>query len=94
MDDNTDTQFALPLARWLRFVSRDFGIWAMLIFWGSAIGGIVLGISWAKSKRRNPVDRQTLLQLLERQRERGEIDDDEYRARLSRIEPGADSEGR
>ena len=30
--------------------SDDFGLWAMLAFWASAMGGIMLGISWAKSR--------------------------------------------
>jgi len=32
--------------------TSEIGFWLMLAFWGSAIGGIALGISWGKIKAR------------------------------------------
>jgi putative membrane protein len=65
--------------------NSDFGIWAMLIFWGSAIGGILLGISWAKRKGGNPVGREQLLKSLEQRLERGEITQEEYEKRVKEL---------
>ncbi|MCW8906351.1 MAG: hypothetical protein OQL28_03805 [Sedimenticola sp.] len=33
--------------------TSEFGIWAMLLFWASALGGIGLAIGWARMKGRN-----------------------------------------
>lgn len=64
----------------------EFGIWAMIIFWGSAIGGIVFAISWARSKGKNPVKREFLLRSLKQRLDKGEIEEEEYRRRVSQLE--------
>ena len=66
--------------------TTEFGIWAMIIFWGSAVGGIVFAISWAKSRSRNPVSRELLLKSLKERLEKGEISDEEYRKRRRQID--------
>ncbi len=55
-----------------------FGILAMFAFWTSAIGGIILAISWSNSKNRNQADTQIILLSLKRRLEEGEISQDEY----------------
>ena len=66
---------------------EDFGIWAMLVFWGSAIGGIAFGISWAKSRsRKSPVQRELLQKSLRQRLERGELSQQEYDKRIREIE--------
>ncbi len=71
---------------------RDFGIWAMLAFWGSAIGGILLAVAWARRRNRNPVDRDLLRQSLERRLAAGEIDEAEYQRRLTYLDDGGKEE--
>ena len=66
--------------------TTEFGIWAMIAFWGSAIGGIVFAISWARAKGRNPVDRELLLRSLKQRLEKGEIDEEEYRRRVAGLD--------
>ena len=65
--------------------TSEFGFWAMLVFWGSAIGGIVLGISWAKRRGGNPVARDLLQKSLKARFEKGELDKDEYNKRLAAL---------
>ncbi len=68
----------------------DFGIWAMLVFWGTAIGGIAFGISWARSKSRKiPVKREVLLQSLKRRLEKGELSQEEYDKRVEALDEGS-----
>ena len=62
-----------------------FGFWAMLAFWASAIGGIVLAIGWAKSRGRNPVARELLLESLQQRLQKGGISDQEYAKRVSEL---------
>lgn len=57
----------------------------MLLFWGSAIGGIVLGISWARMKGRNPVNRGLLEKSLKRRLEAGEITREVYNQKLAEL---------
>ncbi|MCW8891424.1 MAG: SHOCT domain-containing protein, partial [Sedimenticola sp.] len=63
--------------------TSEFGFWAMLVFWGTALGGIALGISWAKMKGRNPVNRSLLEKSLKRRLEQGEITQDEFDQKVS-----------
>lgn len=70
--------------------TSEFGFWAMLVFWGSAIGGITLGISWARMKGRNPVKRELLEKSLKRRLEAGEITREEYDRRLAGLHSGGE----
>ncbi len=63
--------------------TAEFGLWAMLVFWGTAIGGIALGVSWARMKGRNPVRPEQLENSLKRRLARGEIDQAEYDRKLA-----------
>ncbi|UCE75943.1 MAG: SHOCT domain-containing protein [Gammaproteobacteria bacterium] len=65
--------------------TTDFGFWAMIIFWGTAIGGIATAITWARMKGRNPVDRELLVKSLQRRLEAGDISQDEYDKRLAEL---------
>ena len=65
--------------------TADFGFWAMIIFWGTAIGGIATAITWARMKGRNPVDRELLIKSLQRRLEAGEISQDEYDKKLAEL---------
>ena len=69
--------------------TSSFGFWAMLAFWGSAIGGILIGISWARTRGKNPVSRDLLKKSLQQRLESGEITREEYDKRLSGLsKPG------
>lgn len=63
----------------------EFGFWAMLAFWGSAIGGIVFAIGWARSRARTPVARELLLKSLRKRLQKGEISNAEYDRRVSEL---------
>ncbi|MCB1758851.1 MAG: hypothetical protein KDI68_03605 [Gammaproteobacteria bacterium] len=65
--------------------SSEFGIWAMLAFWGSALGGVALAIAWARTKGRNPASRAQLEKSLQQRLERGEISRQEYDRRLTML---------
>lgn len=65
--------------------TSEFGFWAMLVFWGSAIGGIALGISWARMKGRNPASRELLEKSLKRRLEAGEISRAAYDSKLAAL---------
>ncbi len=65
--------------------TSTFGFWAMLAFWGSAIGGIVLGISWAKMKGRNPVTPSLLEKSLKRRLDSGEISLESFDQKMSEL---------
>ncbi len=65
--------------------SSEFGIWAMLAFWASAIGGIAGAIRWAGSRRQNPVSRDLILRSLERRLEEGEITREEFDRKLAEL---------
>ena len=65
--------------------TADFGFWAMIIVWGTAIGGIATAITWARMKGRNPVDRELLLRSLQRRLEAGDISQDEYDKKLAEL---------
>ncbi|MCB1752540.1 MAG: hypothetical protein KDI74_12530 [Gammaproteobacteria bacterium] len=64
----------------------EFGIWAMLAFWGSALGGIALAITWARSRKRNPATREQIMKSLQQRLEKGEISRQEYARRIAEID--------
>ncbi|WP_428624366.1 hypothetical protein [Sedimenticola sp.] len=57
----------------------------MLIFWGSAVGGIVLAINWARLKGRNPVKRELLEKSLKQRLERGDLSREAYDQKLAAL---------
>jgi putative membrane protein len=59
----------------------------MIAFWASAIGGIVIGISWARARGRNPVDKELLINSLKSRLESGEITPEDYEKKLSELPP-------
>lgn len=61
----------------------------MIIFWGTAIGGIATAITWARMKGKNPVDQELLVKSLQRRLEAGDISQDEYNKKLAEL-PDAD----
>jgi putative membrane protein len=63
----------------------EFGVWAMLVFWGSALGGIAFAISWARSRDRNPATREQLMSSLKKRLEKGEISWQKYAEGLAEI---------
>jgi len=65
--------------------TSEFGVWAMIAFWGSAFGGIAIAISWARSRGGNPVKRGLLIQSLNRRFEAGEISQAEYETKLAEL---------
>jgi len=71
--------------------TSEFGFWAMIIFWGTAIGGIATAITWARMKGRNPVERELLVKSLRRRLEAGEISQQEYEQKLAELPKAGDS---
>lgn len=66
--------------------SQDFGLWAMLIFWTSAIGGIFIAIKWANRRsRKSPVPKEVMLLSLKKRLEADEISQDEYDKRCNNL---------
>jgi len=65
--------------------TSSFGFWAMIAFWGSAISGIVIGISWARARGKNPVDRKLLVKSLQHRLESGEITQQDYEKKLNAL---------
>lgn len=63
--------------------TSSFGFWAMIAFWASAIGGIVIGISWARTRNRNPASREAILRSLRARLDAGEITQEEYEKKLA-----------
>ncbi len=70
--------------------TADFGFWAMIVFWGTAIGGIVTAISWARLKGRNPAGRELLIKSLKKRLEAGEISQAEYESKLAELPEDTD----
>ena len=66
----------------------SFGVWAMIAFWASAIGGIVIGISWARMRGRNPVSRDLQLKSLQARLDAGELTPEEYEKKRAAVESG------
>lgn len=65
--------------------TSSFGFWAMLAFWGSAVSGIVIGISWARKRRKNPVDRAFQIKSLKSRLESGALTREEYEKKLNAV---------
>jgi len=61
----------------------DFGIWAMIGFWVSAIGGIAMAVTWANAKNKNPASRKLLEKSLKNRLEAGELSQSEYDRKVS-----------
>ena len=66
--------------------SENFGIWAMVAFWASAIGGIAFAISWAKSKGRDGASNDLIKKSLEKRLKKGELSQEEYDQRVSELD--------
>lgn len=64
----------------------NFGVLAMIAFLASAVGGIVLAISWAKSRSHNPAPREQILNSLKQRLERGEISQQDYDQRIAQLD--------
>jgi putative membrane protein len=64
------------------------GLWAMILCWVSAIGGIAMAILWAASKSRSPVDEELLRKALERRFKAGELSQADYEKRLGQLRRG------
>lgn len=62
-----------------------FGVWAMLAFWASAIGGILIGVSWARTRGKNPVDPDLQIKSLQARLKSGDISQAEYEKRLAGV---------
>lgn len=62
------------------------GVWIMLAFWVSAIGGIVVAVAWARARNRNPVRPQVLRRSLKERLERGDISQAAYDERLRELD--------
>jgi len=63
--------------------SSDFGLWAMLAFWASAIGGIFLAVQWANKKsKKSSAPRDVMIKSLDKRLAEGEITPEEYQRRL------------
>lgn len=66
--------------------TQDFGLWAMLAFWGSAIGGIFLGVQWSKSRnKKSPAPRDAIIISLKKRLETGKISQEEYDKKLEKL---------
>ncbi|MBL4744271.1 MAG: SHOCT domain-containing protein [Cycloclasticus sp.] len=64
----------------------DFGLWAMLAFWGSAISGIYLAVSWANKKsKKSPAPRDVMIKSLDKRLSEGELTPEEYERRLKNL---------
>lgn len=70
----------------------EFGVWAMIVFWGSAVGGIAFAITWSRSRSHNPVPREQLLKSLKQRLEKGEISQQEYARRIAEINKGKEGQ--
>lgn len=65
--------------------SDNFGIVAMFAFWASAIGGIALAISWAKSKGQS-ASNEAIQKSLKKRLDDGELTQEQYEQRLNELE--------
>jgi len=66
--------------------SDDFGLWAMLAFWGSAIGGIFIAVKWASRKgAKSPAPRDVMIRSLDLRLKEGDISAEEYQRRLKEL---------
>lgn len=65
--------------------TSEFGFWAMIVFWGTAIGGIATAIGWARLKGRNPASRDLIIKSLKARLEAGEISQEEFDSKLAEL---------
>lgn len=66
--------------------TSEFGFWAMLVFWGMALGSIALGISLATRKGNRPVNREFVEKSLKRRLKTGEISRELYDQKLKELD--------
>ena len=65
---------------------EDFGLWAMFAFWASAIGGIFLGVQWAKSRsKKSPASKEAIIASLKIRLDKEEITEQEYQKKLDTL---------
>lgn len=62
------------------------GLWIMLAFWLSAIGGVLAAVAWARARNRNPVRKDVLRRSLDERLARGEISREAYDERLRELD--------
>jgi len=66
--------------------TEGFGLWAMLAFWASAIGGIFLGVQWAKSRsKKSPASKEAIIISLKMRRDAGELTELEYQKKIDSL---------
>ena len=65
--------------------TSEIGFWLMIAFWGSAIGSIAFGISWARRKGHSPVSDEQILTSLKKRLERGEITQERYDSEVKKL---------
>jgi len=62
--------------------SYDFGVWAMLAFWASAIGGIFIAVQWANRKnKKSPAPKDVMIKSLKKRLANNELSQEEYEKR-------------
>ena len=66
--------------------TSEFGFWAMIIFWGTAVGGTATAITWARMKGRNPANRKLIEKSLQQRLDQGEISREEFEQRMSALD--------
>lgn len=67
--------------------SDQFGLLAMLAFWAAGIGGIFLGVQWAKSRRKkSPAPKEVILKSLKARLDEGDISEEEYAKRVAELD--------
>ena len=68
-------------------LTDQFGFWSMIAFWASAIGGIFIGVQWAKSRRKkSPAPRDVIVKSLKKRLEEGEITQETYDKRVAELD--------
>ncbi len=65
--------------------SDGFGIFAMLAFWASAIGGIVFAVSWAKSRGQGASD-DAIRNSLKKRLDEGDLTQEQYEKRINDLD--------
>ena len=66
--------------------SQDFGLWVMLAFWSSAVGGIFLAVKWANRRsKKSPVSKDIILLSLKDRLDDGTITQEEYEKRCKNL---------
>jgi putative membrane protein len=57
----------------------------MIVFWGTAIGGIATAITWARMKGRNPARRDVIVKSLKKRLEEGELTQEKFDRKLAEL---------